>query len=270
MPYAVTRKKIVNNDVLMPQVLSNTLPEEGWYYHSDGETTYQYVFATAGTGFDASFPPSASELSSSTVLYWYRAIGGGPGEPPHLVRLYSLFLGDETEDALFIGENPVGAVNGSTSDLTNPVSTANGQVDITPVSQLHGQDFMEWVPIWGPCQANQDHLIAAQNTDCAVVAVYGYPAPVRPPKFQLEKVFRELIDPQDLVADYLDERFGLVKLLDKAVLDNDDKAKKMVDSALNKTEMLDSRTTRLKLAGIKSDIKRMQAIEEILASLVKK
>jgi len=265
MPYFVSRRHVVNNDLLMAEITSNTIPELGWEYHYDGQDTYVYRFATWESSISTDFPPALPSSGSIKSIYWYLKTGGsGPGSD--IVTCFAMFLGDSSQDAFFNQDNPISTVNSQQWSGTRQVSTADGAIDVTPKSQLNNQYFKQWIPLWGACQAQGSHLLAPDNADGAAVAVYGPPEELPPFEVpELVEAVRGIIDKIDTVADFLDERYR--KIID-VITSGDAEVQDRMAEALKEVKV-DPIEVRKKLLGVRADIRYLTAMEEILNTLVK-
>ena len=273
MPYKVTRRLVVSNDVLMPEVTSDTIPEAGWQYHDDGVYEYEYAFTTWRTKFDTHFPPLITETGTIKTTYWYRIIGG-PGDGPTscIVTCCAMFLGDATEDAFFNTNNPIDKVNGAAWTGDRSVSTENGPLDIVARAVLTKgsteQEFKQWIPLYGNCTALGDHLTVGDHVAGTAVAVYGAREGVGSGihLHDLESAIRQVVDKKDLVADFLDEARRYVI---EAIASGEPKTASMLAEAVREVKEQPT-AVATRLVEVRTEMRRLEAVEKILKSLLQK
>lgn len=267
MPYQVTRREIISNDLLMPEVTSSTIPDAGWQYHFDGVSQYAYIFATWKSELDDNFPPVITGGGTIKAIYWYLLQGGGPGIPKPQVTCYAMFLGDEATDAFFNQENPIDDVNGQEWTGGRTVSTANGAVTITPETSVSGDAFDRWLKVWGNFTISGSTLTAPDQGYGAAIAVY-VPQDIKRPKFPYEDVLAfvdQVVLKEDLVADYLDEYRHIVQ----AYTDRDPRTEVQVEKAIAEIEARDPEAIQQRLLEVRADMHRLEAMEKILGTLAR-
>lgn len=266
MPFQVTRMEVISNNILMPEVTSNTIPDSGWQYHYNGTDQSIYVFATWKSEIDENFPPLITGTGTFKTIYWYMKIGkGGLAQP--IIHCYAMFLGDEATNALFNQENPVDDVNGSEWTGGRDVSTANGPVTITPENTLNGENFDRWIKLWGNFQINGSTIMAPDQSYGAAIAVYA-PEKMIIPEFKPEDVFKfvqQIVKPQDLVADFLDEYRPIVQ----ALTDGDPRTQVQVKEAMAKLNIREPEALQKRLLEIRSDIHQLAAMEKVLKTFIR-
>ena len=262
----VKARRVISNDLLLEEALYSHVPTVGFEYMSDGTNTFKYLFATWGTHIDESFP---ANITGGTVhvTYWYLQLGGGPGS--YVAHARSLFLGDDVTEAMFnTSENPIASVNGQSWTGGLDVSTGAEAADIVAANSLNSQSFERWIKIWGACQLSGMHYHAAHQTDSMAAAVYAVNSAVVP-KLEFDDlvaVVQGFIRPEDLVADFLDERL-------RGILDKVTKYQQAVDlegnlyKELAKIDQFSQKDIQRALLQAQREKVRIDAVERILAEL---
>lgn len=268
MPYQVTRREVVTNAVLMPEVTSNTIPSGGWQYHADGQKTYVYRFATWASNLDTAFPPNITGGGTIRGTYWYLETGGD-GPPQYAITAYAMFLGTATEDAIFNNDNPIEKVNGVAYGGDRTVGTLNGAIHVDPKTTLQHagvtQYFQEWVVLWGNAVPNGSVLDGPDHGYGAAVAIYG-PKPVKPFKpGDLTVIVEQILTKRDLIADFLDERRR--QMLEDFVQDM--QARSTIAEA-TAGYVADRDTVQRKLVQVRAEMNRLAAIAEILDTIARR
>jgi hypothetical protein len=137
---------------------------------------------------------------------------------------------------------------------------------ISPELSLNSQNFQRWIKLWGDCQPNGQDLMAPDHAaGGAAVAVYS-PATGPRLRFNLVKEFVErIVNPRDLVADYLDEYRHIVD----ALTERDMKTESMVKQAISEIEGLEPEAIQKRLLEVRSDRHRLGALEDILRTMLR-
>jgi len=264
----VTGKQIMSNQVIFQRARYDDVIPTSIEYLSDGQNNYHYIFATWNGVIDTAFPPGI-QGGTIEVTYWYLPMGTN-GIAQKFADVTTLLLGGEGQNGVFVSDNPISSVNGLPWSGGLRVSTASGNVDIAASSTLQMQDFICWVKLWGNCQFSSEHYIVPQNSYCISAAVYAInQRPIPEPHDLLYDLTRRIINPEDLVADYLDER--LTKYLDEISRHtgpsvSPDKLSKLLENVKDISPQLAKKA----LLNVKVEVGRLNAIEKILDVLAGK